>query len=212
MQQILIFMDKREDSRIGDFFYQYNCRIEKKVLPVGDFLLSDRVVVERKTTKDFVQSLTDGRLFQQIKAMKESFERPILIVEGQTLYGGNVHPNAIRGALAAITIDAKVPILWTQDMADTAGLIHWIAKREQDDDKREIPLRGKKKRLTSKEKQEFLVHGLPDVSIVRARALLEHFKSPVKIFSATERDLLKVKGVGKGVAKKIRNIMTKKYG
>ena len=211
MQRVLIFIDTREaPSGILDYFAQYDCDIQKKMLLYGDYLASDRVVIEKKTTDDFINSIIDKRLFQQLKAMKDNFEKPILIIEGNTLYG-RLQPNVIRGALAAVTIDLSIPIIWTKDSADTAGIVYWIAKKEQLLEKREIVLRNKKVPKTIEGQQEYLVSSLPDISIIRAKALLKYFKTPQKIFNASEEELRKVKGIGKGIAKKIKKVIEKKY-
>jgi len=211
MSKVIIFMDNRENnSGILDYFDQFECQIEQKTLPVGDYLASDRVCVKRKSTADFVQSIVDKRLFEQLSVMKENFEKPVLIIEGETLYGG-LHPNAIRGALAAIVLDLQIPIIWTKDLADTAGILYWLAKREQIDEHREVSVRGKRTKMPPAQQQEFLISGLPGISIVRAKTLLKHFRTPEKLFKAAEKDLLKVKGIGKNTAKSIRKILQRRY-
>jgi ERCC4-type nuclease len=210
MNRVLIFIDSREDSII-EYFRQYDCEIQKKMLLYGDFLVSDRVCIEKKTVNDFIQSITDKRLFQQLKLLKENFEKPILIIEGEDSLYGVLQPNIIRGALSSITVDLRIPIIWTRDMADTAGIVYWIARREQLLEKREVVLRNKRVPETTEEKQEYLISSLPDVSVVRAKALLEYFKSPQAIFNASEEELRKVKGVGKKIAKNIRKVLEKNY-
>jgi len=212
MSRVIIFVDTREsNSGILEYFGQYDCDIQKKMLLLGDFVLSDRVIVEKKTVQDYVKSIIDKRLFQQLKAMKDNFERPILIIEGEESLYGTLQPNIIRGSLAAIAVDMAIPILWTKDMADTAGVIYWIARREQLQEKREINLRNKKTPETTEEKQEYLVASLPDISRVRSKALLKHFKSPKNVFNATEEELRKVNGIGKGIAEKIKRILDSEY-
>lgn len=210
MSKVLIFVDTREDSII-EYFMQYDCLIQKKMLLYGDFVVSDRVVIEKKTIKDFIQSITDKRLFQQLKAMKDNFEKPILIIEGEESLYSYLHPNIIRGALAAVTVDLGIPIIWTRDLADTAGLIFWIAKREQIDEKREVPLRNKKVPETIEEQQEYLVASLPNVSAVRSKALLKHFKSPQNVFNASVKELQEAEGIGKKIAEIIKKIIEKEY-
>ena len=210
MSKVLIFVDMRESSII-EYFKQYDCIIQKKMLLYGDFICSDRICIEKKIVKDFIQSITDKRLFQQLKAMKDNFEKPILIIEGEESLYGYLNPNVIRGALAAITVDLSIPILWTRDLADTAGLVFWIAKREQIDEKREITLRNKKVPKTIEEQQEYLIASLPDISDVRAKALLEHFKSPKNVFNASVKELQDVKGIGEKIAEKIKKIIEKEY-
>ena len=212
MTRVLIFIDTREaNSGILDYFGQYDCNIQKKMLLYGDFVVSDRVVIEKKLVQDFIKSITDKRLFQQMRSMKDNFEKPILIIEGEESLYGMLQPNIIRGALAAITVDLSIPIIWTRDLADTAGLVYWIAKREQIDEKRDIDLRNKKIPETIEEQQAYLVASLPDVSSVRAKALLEHFKTPQKVFNATVEELQEVKGIGEKIAQKIKKVLEKEY-
>ena len=210
MNRVIIFVDSRE-REILEYFKQYDCEVQKKMLLCADFLVSDRVCIERKTVKDFIQSITDKRLFMQLNSMKENFEKPLLIIEGTESLYGMLQPNVIRGALAAITVDLGVPIIWTKDIADTAGVVYWIAKREQLMEKREIVLRNKKVPVKTKDKQEYFISSLPDVSDVRAKALLKHFKTPQAILNADEKELQKVKGIGKKIAKNIRKVLEKKY-
>ena len=210
MDRVLIFVDSRENN-IEEYFKQYGCEIQKKMLLCADFLVSDRVCIERKTVSDFVQSITDKRLFQQLKKMKDDFEKPILIIEGNESLYGTLQPNIIRGALTSITVDLGVPIIWTRDIADTAGIVYWMARREQIMEKRENILRNKKVPETNEGRQEYLISSLPDISVVRAKALLEHFKTPEAVFNASEEELREVKGIGKKIAKNIRKVLEKKY-
>ena len=93
-------------------------------------------------------------LFKQLSNMARTYERPVLIIEGENLYTGRqLHPNAIRGVLASIVTDFGVPILNTRDEAETAEMIGTIARREQEDNKRTPSLHGKKTAMTLKEQQ-----------------------------------------------------------
>jgi Fanconi anemia group M protein len=212
MSRVLIFVDTREaNSGILEYFWQYDCEVQKKMLLFGDFVASDRVIIEKKTTKDFIQSITDKRLFQQLKAIKDNFEKPVLIIEGEDSLYGVLQPNIIRGTLAAIAVDMAIPIIWTKDMADTAGIVYWIARREQLQENRTNVLRNKKTPETMEEKQEYLVSSLPDVSIVRTKSLLKHFKSPINVFNAKEEELTDVKGIGKKISERIKRVLENEY-
>ncbi len=212
MNRVLIFVDSREiQNGILDYFGQYDCEVQRKNLICGDFIVSDRVCIERKTVSDFINSITDKRLFQQLQAIKDNFEKPILLIEGEGSLYGVLQPNIIRGALSAITIDLGIPIVWTRDVADTAGLIFWMAKREQLLEKREVSFRNKKVPKENSEKQEYLISSLPDVSAVRAKSLLKYFKSPMNVFVATEKELQEVKGIGKKITRSIKEVLEKAY-
>ncbi len=211
-QKPLIFVDTRErNTDAAQELARHECTIKEKLLVVGDYLCSDRVAVERKTADDFVSSIIDGRLFQQAKLLKNNFDRPVLLVEGNDLYSRIRNPNMVRGAFASIAVDFQLPLIWSRDARESAGLIFWLAKREQFDEKREIGVRGEKKAESAEERQEFLVSGLPGVNIVRARALLKHFENPLAVFSAGPEELQKVEGIGEKTAESVREILEKKY-
>lgn len=208
-----IIADHRESaSTVIRNIHRLDLEVEMQQLEVGDFILSERVGVERKTVRDFLQSLVDGRLLEQTKNLAETFERPLLILEGEGLYTERgIHPNAIRGALACITIDYHIPILYTEDEKDTAKIIASIVKREQKEGKTEIPIRSERKSLTLSELQRFVVEGLPGVSAVLAKRLLNHFESVEAVMRASEEELQEVHGVGKEKSRDIRRVLEAKY-
>ncbi len=212
-KRLKIIADHREvPSGIVDKLIQLGIEVEARQLNVGDFILSDRVVVERKSVGDFLQSIVDKRLLSQAKLLRETFERPVLVLEGKGLFSRRaIHPNAIRGALAALTVDLGIPILPTRNEEETALILAAIARREQVAENREVAIRGEPKGLTLPERQRFVVEGLPGVSVVLAKRLLEHFGSAEKVMCASEEELQKVRGIGKEKAKEIRKVLTSIY-
>ncbi len=206
---VKIFADNRENGVVISELERL-CNVEKKNLPVGDYICSDRVVVERKSESDFASSIMDGRLFSQMKELC-AYEKPILLIEknGQNL--SRIHPNAIRGALASLALDFSVPIIFSQSYIDTAGIIFQIAKREQVDEKRVLSIRPKAGITSMENHQEFLVAGLPNVSTVLAKRLLCHFKTPKRIFSASEKEMQEIDGIGDEKAKKIVEMLNSEY-
>jgi len=212
--KIKIVIDTRElRSSVAKKLFELGAEVVTEPLEVADFILSDHVAIERKTTDDFIQSIIDGRLFEQMEHLKKCFEKPVVIVEGdEDIYSiRQIHPNAIRAAISAIAVDFRVPIIYTQSEEDTALFLYTIAKREQIENKKEVNIRGEKKPLTDKFLQEYLVAGLPGIGVGIARNLLKHFKTVQKVFTATEDDLKKVEKIGKKKAQKIKDILTKVY-
>ena len=210
---IVIYADNREaNGRIINILKR-RCVVEEKNLPVADYLLSKRVAVERKTTSDFLSSIVDGRLFRQLEELKENFNMPLLIIEGNSIFNGErkIHPNAIRGALASVALDYGIPMLTTENNLETAEMLFIIAKREQIERKKSISLRGQKRSRSMNEIQEYLVAGLPKINRQKSKTLLKHFGTPHAIFTATEEDLMNVEGIGEKLSKKIKRIITKKY-
>ncbi|MCX6708303.1 MAG: DEAD/DEAH box helicase [Candidatus Woesearchaeota archaeon] len=210
---VKIFADYREKSTgTVKELVELGIAVKLEMLQCADYVLSARAGVELKTVSDFVDSIIDGRLLEQLKTLKKSYERPLIIIQGtQDLYTArNVHPNAIRGMLSTIAISYGIPIIYTKDEKDSAALLLTIAKREQED-KKDFSPHADRKPMTTKEQQEYIVSALPSVGPNLAKELLICFGSVEKVFTATEEELLKVTGVGEKIAKQVKEIATRPY-
>lgn len=213
-EQVKVFADTREyHSGIVKHMVDKGVDVKVQRLPMADFILSDSVGVERKLVQDFVASLIDKRLLQQLKDLKNNFEKPLLIIEGmEDIYSvRKVHPNAIRGMLATIAISYNIPVLYTKDAMDTTELLLAIAKREQKDTTKEFGVRQERKPLTSKEQQEFIVESLPYVGPQLAKSLLQKFGSVKSIVNAEIDHLRQVDKVGSKKAEEIKRIVEEQY-
>ncbi|WP_297421225.1 DEAD/DEAH box helicase [Thermococcus sp.] len=209
---IVVYVDSRElRSGVPKLLKELGAEVEVRTLDVADYVVSEEVGIERKSANDFIQSIIDGRLFDQVERLKKAYEKPVIIIEGE-LYGiRNVHPNAIRGAITAVTLDWGVPILFSSTKEETAGFIYLMAKREQEERKKEVRLRSEKKALTLSERQRLIVEGLPNVSATLAKRLLRHFGNVERVFTATEEELKEVEGIGEKKAREIRRVITAPY-
>jgi Fanconi anemia group M protein len=210
----VIFADSRESgSGILKELSNNGVEVRMKLLDVADFQVSERVGIERKSVDDFLQSLIDGRLMKQAASLSRVFEKPLLIVEGDRLHGKrNIHPNAIRGALSSLAIDYGIPIVYTEDVQDTAGFLKVLAGREQFDNKKEVALRSERVPILMKEQQQFIIESLPKVGPSLAKRLLEKFGSVEKIVTASETNLMKIDKIGEKKAQNIRKVVSEKYG
>lgn len=212
-EEVEVIIDTQElSSSVAKALARLNLKIQVKRLPVGDYVVSDRVAIERKEVSDFLNSIIDGRLFQQIIELKDSFSKPILLLEGEELYSKKaINPQAVYGAIASIAIDFGIPIIWSKSGEESALIISTIARREQLEKERTIIMRHEKPAIDEDEKQKFLVAGLPYIDSVLATRLLETFGTPLDIFNADEELLQEVRGIGPKTARIIRKILTRKF-
>ncbi len=210
--KLKIIVDHRERGILNEL-KELDMDVELKDLKAGDFVLSDKVGVELKTKEDFIASIIDGRLLNQLKLLRENFEIPLLLIQGEEdIYSlRNVYPNAIRGMIATITVSYNIPIIYSQNAKDTAAILKIIAKREQDPDLKSIYLRNERKPLTLKEQQEYIIQSLPGVGPNLSKALLENFKSVKNIFDADIEKLKEVDKIGKKKADNIRKVIDQEY-
>ncbi len=212
---LVVYADYREArSGVSDALEEMGVGVAMQRLEIGDYVPSDRVGIERKTTADFLTSLIDRRreLFGQIADLARTFERPLLIIEGRDLYGQRqIHPNAVRGALATIAIDFGVPIIMSGDDSETAAMIAAIARREQQDNKREVALHGTRSAMMLPEQQEYVVSAISNIGPVVAKNLLKHFGTVAAVMSASREELLEVELVGPKTADRIREVALGEY-
>ena len=216
-ETIEIVADQRElDAAIArDLSTRENTEVRLETLAVGDYVLSDRAVVERKSTTDFVDSLLgadDRSIFEQIGDAARFYARPVVILEGGGLYEQrNVHPNAIRGALASLAVDFGASVLSTADEGDTADLLEVIARREQETEEREVSVHGEKGTKTLAEQQEYVVASIAEIGPVSARALLSGLGSVEAVMTAGEEALVGIEGIGTVTAERITEVTHSTY-
>jgi len=211
-----IVADQRElDSNIArDLSTRDGIETRLETLAVGDYVLSDRVVVERKTVADFMDTLTGGdrSMFEQVGDATRNYGRPVVVIEGEDLFGArNVHHKAIQGALASLAVDFGASVLRTSDEDETADLLEVIAGREQEVADREVSVHGEKQSKTLPEQQEYVVASIAEVGPVTARTLLEAFGSVEAVMTADKDDLLEVSGIGDVTADRIREVIASDY-
>lgn len=210
---VQVYADSREaKSGVVKNLFNMGISINTGNLDVADYVLSDRVAVERKSVDDFIESLIKKeKLFNQLFRLKKSYYKPILLIEGENIYKRAVNPNAVRGALAAITIDMGIPILFTRTPDETADMLASIASREQKFKHREPSTHANKSKRSLQEQQEYVVVAISNIGPVIARNLLEHFGTIENIVNASEEELVKVPNVGNKTAEKIKELLTTPY-
>jgi ERCC4-type nuclease len=162
-------------------------------LPAGDYVVSERLVVERKGPTDLAASIKDRRLFEQLGRLADAYPAVVLIVEGDPVH---MHEAAWQGALGrALTLGASV--LRTRDAGDSA---EWLARLYRLEGKPASRPRGvpRLRRPTEDDLQtaEDVLRCLPGISTVGAGRLLAHFGSLERVFAARHEELLEVRGIG----------------
>ena len=232
-EQLHICVDSNEASKRKDIitYFKFNgFDVEIKPLDVCDYVVSDRVGVERKDASDFIGSMKDGRVFSQAKGMAEIYEKPVIILEGamkKALKRSRMKQSSIYGALSSLALDYGVNIIPTDDPQSTAILLHRMAYREQVKEGRTIQLRSVDRSLPMHQQQQYLLSGLPQIGVTLAEELLNTFETPYRVIMAfadaevktsasgkTKRllgPLKEVKGVGPKIVESAQFILHESY-
>jgi len=211
LDKLRIVVDERErKSGIPDLLRAIGINIEMKTLPVGDYIVAPETVVERKSIKDLISSVFDGRLFDQCNRLKENFQFPIILMEGNVDEINEITENPLifYGAVSSIALDFKIPVIATPSAEHTAKLLVSMCSRKK---LSKGPFLKKIKKSNDIQKQQLVaLSSLPGVGEKLAIRMLEKFGSPLKVFNASSTELAKVQGLGNARAKKIKKMLDMK--
>ena len=190
-EQVHIIVDHRE-NKLKAILDKKKEKIsyESKQLDIADIVISKDVAIERKEGFDFVTSIMDNRLFEQLLRLKDTYEYPILILEGlnnEVFENTGMNISSIYGALAFISYKLGISVIPTRNIEDTAIVVERIAYREQIKDSSPIFSRKAPKQMSKKERRSFIIEGLVDIGPKKANALIEKFKNPYQVFKAIKR-------------------------
>ncbi|MFH1728322.1 MAG: ERCC4 domain-containing protein [Pseudomonadota bacterium] len=207
--EIDIDFRERKTNLIDILKEKYKFDVKEKFLKIGDYCIGNRIIIERKTCKDFIVSIIDGRLFNQASLLKNSNQLCLFIIEGEGLYntGLEMSNNSINGALISLSLFWQIPILFTKDIYETALFLNLIASQyyvEVND----ISFRPGRKPKGKRKRQLYILQGLPNIGPKYANKLLDHFGSVEQVFTASVDDLKSIDGLGKKRAEKIKEIIS----
>lgn len=212
-EKVEVVVDQREiRSTVARTLEKLGASVTLRTLEVGDYVVSDRLAVERKETGDFLDSLTEGKLFTQVANLARTYEKGMLLLEGDGLFTGRrISPNAIYGAIMSINLDFGISVIYTRDAEDTASVLYQLAKRERKETKGPVNPHGKKASRLLSEQQEYIISAIPEIGPAVARNLLRHFGSVEKVMSAPEEELRQVRLVGPKTATRIKELVAGEY-
>jgi DNA excision repair protein ERCC-4 len=201
-------VDEREKkSGIPDLLKGTGINLEIKTLPVGDYIVAPETIVERKTVSDLVSSIFDGRLFDQCHRLKEHYQFPILIIEGDIdeIEELTENPLVFYGAISSIAIDFKIPVIPTPNATHTSKLLISMCSRK---DASKGPFIKKIRKSNDLQKQQLsMLCSLPGVGEKTAIRMLEKFGTPLRVLSSSIIELSKVSGLGEARAKNIKKVL-----
>ncbi len=201
----IIIVDHREkNSLVIAELMSLGIKIEFQQLEVADYIINS-TAIERKTISDLISSMINKRIFSQLESLKQ-YENPLLIIENYqdlNLNETNLNENAIRGLILSISLDYKIPIIFTKDPKETALFMSLLAKKK----KSEISLRSKIQ-MSDSQRLQFILEGFPSIGPITAKKLLEKYETIKAIINASEEEIKSLLGKK---ADKFLELINKKY-
>jgi ERCC4-type nuclease len=208
--RIPLIVDANEPEDIPERLRELGVEIEVRKIAPGDYVLGP-IGIERKALFDFFNSIVRKRLFEQVQRLRDVYPQPLVILEGDLAEISTFkNPQSVLGALVALEVGERVPVLTTADKDQTALVLSILWKR-QEKGTADYGLRHKPKALSLEQRQRFLIEGLPNVGEILAKSLLERFGSVRGVFVASEEDLKKVPKIGDIKAAEIVRLSNSPY-
>lgn len=180
-------------------------RLDVRRLPLGDYLVDDALLFERKTLADLCASIKDGRLLAQGTRLANVPQRAALILEGRStdLAASGMRREAIQGALITLAVGFGIALLRARDADETTAIMLLAAAQGRARASGALPRPGRRPRGKQR-LQSHILQGLPGIGPRRARCLLDHFGSVEAVIAASADELAGVRGIGEDIAAKIR--------
>jgi len=216
-QVLTVIVDSREASlaqKLVNRLRELGAEVIVRALPRGDYVISDRVAIERKTVRDFAYTLTRRQLFEQVFELKDHYECPILLLEGYMpiIYKfSRIKPASVWGALFAL-VKNGISVVPTLNYKESADFIITACRQEQLAERRAPKVHPIKKAESLADAQVFFLASLPNVGREKALALLRAYKTPMRALERVDMWARELKGFGPKIVEKVKAVLTTPYG
>jgi DNA excision repair protein ERCC-4 len=220
---VRIVVDERErNSNIPELLKNAGAIIDFTQLKVGDYIVSSETAIERKTVRDLVSSIYDGRLFLQCSDLVKYYQKPLLVVQGniaelaespEDTEESDVKLHAERmllayDALITVAMEFRIPIVHTPSAEHTAQLLVTLVNRSLREGKAKGPLLRKiKKENPIYIQQLSVLASLPGVGEKLATRMLKKFDTPIRALNASAAELSIIPGFGLIRAERMRKVL-----
>ncbi len=214
-----IAIDSREPPWVKDLSFDSSLRVKPDpALEFGDAWImtdnGDLIVVERKTPTDLLGSIKDGRVFPQVKGLREKSKWAYVVVTGPILcsqFGKVIADervtgwdyNAIQGALLSIQ-EAGVGIVYCDGDKEYERTLTRLSNRQRTE---EVVIEPRQhSRLMNP--AEIMLTALPGIGIERAQRLITEFNGRagevLTWLTWIHPEGYEIDGIGNGVKKAVR--------
>ena len=221
-----LIIDDREKSTFSKIIEEKAAKMgvltERKRLEVGDYVIGD-VCFEIKSSQDFLQSVLNKRIWNQIDNMDRNYQRNFVVIHGTVLDavdkfmthstgGGSDYrsksiwlKSKFMGAVGRIRLDYDVDVIWKDSEASVIDEVITIIKMSPN--KRAVIEPTIIKKITTEDVRVDMLTTIKGVSEKKARDLLKEHGCIMEIGDSNLKELMIVKGIGNTVADRINNVL-----
>ena len=223
----MLIIDSREGDRsklfgrVADLCDKMGVAWEKRWIEVGDYVFGD-MCFEAKSSVDFLASVMNKRIWNQIDNMDRNYKHNFVIVYGSiteaiaTVLENSktkmspqgralVMNNKFIGAIASISLDTDTQIMWLEDENQAAQIIASFCKVKPLN--RKIPSPEIIKRVATDDLRVDVLCTIKGISNKKAKLLLKEFCSIQEIGMHSKEDLMKIEGIGEKTASMLLDVL-----
>ncbi|NXL43856.1 FANCM protein, partial [Podilymbus podiceps] len=191
---LCILVDSREISSGADVISSlkaaHGVKVQVCSLSSSDYIVSNRLAVERKFLSELLNSVNRNKVTQRIQRLQSMFERTCVIVEKDRMKAGETSRFLQRtqyydGVLAAL-VDAGVRILFSSCQEETAGLLKDLALVEQ---RKNAAIRVPTEVEGHKQEMLNFYLTIPNLSYLAALNMCHYFGSVKEMASSSPQDI-----------------------
>lgn len=215
----MIFVDHREKkSIVPDELQKLGVPIKFLQLEVGDYIIAGHEnvcvdVIERKETKDYIQSLTSGHLNNQLYAMSKKYGHSLLLIEGSISAGlfesgtsRHAYLSSIVGSFMKRAPDGKsgvISIIQVDTSYDTALALKFMHDKNYDPEGLVRLPKLNPLKFSQDEIVLVMLMSIPGIGKKLALSVLKDFHTLQNVANATVEELINIPKIGKKKAKDI---------
>jgi len=210
----MLLIDKRERSELAELVQKraemLHVPFEMKWLEIGDYIIQSEpsVCFEAKSISDFLGSVRNKRLFNQMDNMVDAYDTNIVIIHGHleeavgyvdtlNIRWRNKLKGMICGAIASINLHTNIKCIWVPSVDEAAHIIMASCTQVK---KPLILTKQLPKKTRSDDARVDVLCGIDGISAAKAKKLLAEFGSIYEIGASSPEELTVIKGVGKVIA------------
>ena len=197
----MIITDDREPDEIRNLLV----KCQQKRLPLGDYIVNDTVIIERKTAPDFINSLVTKHLKSQVYRLTKAYANPVLAIIGNIYIEAQerISRQALIAQLASLTarhnlegVRGKVSLITFETDYDFVIYLNYLDKKTTDNKPFTNPEIKDLDKSDIEAVKNALLSLIPDLGEVLVKNLLRKLGSIRNIANASVKELTEVDGLG----------------
>ena len=188
----MILVDSKEISGsqdiISDLRFKHCIQVSAAQLPGCDYILSNRMAVERKQWSEFSNGANRAKLSERIQSLSDLYDRPVLIIEKDRVKAGEekfvkpLHWTKYVDKTIALLMRSEIKVLYTDSQKETAALLADLCQLEK---RKGMGITARVDLNADQQNKVKFFATIPKLSYIHALNLSSGFKSVLEFMSSS---------------------------